>query len=45
MGKMNIIIDDKLEERFRKEVYSRTGLKKGDISKAISEALEIWLIN
>jgi hypothetical protein len=43
MGKMNIVIDDKLEEQFRKAVFQRKGMKKGNISDAIQEAIVNWI--
>jgi hypothetical protein len=43
MGKMNIVIDDELEERFRKSVFEKKGMKKGNISEALEEAVEAWI--
>ena len=43
MGKMNIVVSDELERRFRKEVGYYMGLKKGNIKKALEEALELWI--
>jgi hypothetical protein len=43
MGKMNIVIDDKLEEQFRRTVFQKKGMKKGNISEAIQEALLLWI--
>jgi hypothetical protein len=43
MGKMNIVIDDKLEEQFRKAVFQKKGMKKGNISEAIEEAIVNWI--
>ncbi|HKZ41131.1 MAG TPA: hypothetical protein VJ044_09225 [Candidatus Hodarchaeales archaeon] len=43
MAKMNIVLDDKLEEQFRKTVFQRKGMKKGNISKAIQEAIVNWI--
>lgn len=43
MGKMNIVLSDKLEERFRKAIFQRKGMKKGNISKALEEAIEYWI--
>jgi hypothetical protein len=44
MGKMNIAIDDDLEERFRKAVFEKKGMKKGNISEALQEAIESWIL-
>ena len=43
MGKMNIVIDDELEEKFRKAVFHRKGMKKGNISEALQEAINQWI--
>ncbi len=43
MGKMNIIISDDTEERFRKAVSNSKGMKKGNISIAIEEAVDLWI--
>jgi len=43
MGKINIALDDDIEERFRKAVFQRKGMKKGNISKALEEAIEHWI--
>jgi len=43
MGKMNIVLDDELEKRFRKAVFERKGMKKGNISEALQEAIEQWM--
>jgi hypothetical protein len=43
MGKMNIIINDKTERRFRDAVTRYKGTKKGSISKAVEEAFELWI--
>ena len=43
MGKINIALDDEIEERFRKAVYQRKGMKKGNISKALEEAIDHWI--
>lgn len=43
MGKINISLDDKIEEKFRKAVYQRKGMKKGNISKSLEEAIEHWI--
>ena len=40
MGKMQISIPDDIEKKLRESIPNR---KKGDISNAIAEALEMWL--
>ena len=44
MGKMNVAIDDNLETRFRKAVFEKKGMKKGNISEALEEAIESWIL-
>jgi hypothetical protein len=43
LGKMNIVLEDAVEERFRKTVFQSKGMKKGNISEAIREAIEAWM--
>jgi len=43
MGKMNIVLDDKTEENFRRAVFERKGMKKGNISEALEEAIKCWI--
>lgn len=43
MGKMNIVLKDELEERFRKAVFEKKGMKKGNISESLEEAIECWI--
>ena len=43
MGKMNIVLDDELEEKFRRVVFERKGMKKGNISVALQEAIQQWM--
>lgn len=43
MGRMDIILPDNLEQRFRGEVFKRLGMKKGNITLAIQEAIEQWI--
>ena len=43
MGKMNIVLTDELEQKFRKAVFERKGMKKGNISEALAEAIELWI--
>lgn len=43
MGRIDAVLPDKLEERFRMEVARRYGIRKGNLLKAISEAVEMWI--
>jgi len=43
MGRMSIVLSDKLEEKFRKVVAAKYGWKKGALSEAIEEAVEEWI--
>lgn len=43
MGKMNVVLSDDIEERFRRVVFERMGMKKGNISEALEEAVDLWM--
>ena len=45
MGRLDAVIDDSLEQNFRIEVVKRMGGRKGDISKALEEAMDLWIRN
>jgi hypothetical protein len=40
MARIDIIIPDDLEQRFREEVFKRLGMKRGNMTLAIQEAIE-----
>jgi hypothetical protein len=44
MGRLDIIMDDGLEKKFRQEVAKRIGYKRGNIKAAIEEAVRDWLV-
>lgn len=43
MGKMNVVISDETERRFRKVVVRELGIRKGNISRALEEAIVLWI--
>lgn len=43
MGRMDVILPDDLEQRFREEVFKRLGMKRGNITLAIQKAIEQWI--
>lgn len=40
---MTLVIDEGLEKRFREVVFKDKGMKRGNISLSIEEALEMWI--
>lgn len=45
MARINLVIDDELDEQFRNEVAKRLGMKKGNIKIAIEQAMKHWITN
>jgi len=45
MGKISVSLPDELEEHVRRKAVKKFGLKKGYLSKAVTEALKDWLQN
>ena len=43
MGTLGLKISDELEDRFRKAVFERKGMRKGNITNALEEAIEDWI--
>lgn len=43
LGRIDFNLNSELEERFRKEVYKRKGMKKGNITEALEEAIQYWI--
>ena len=43
MGKLNIVIKDETEERLRRTTADCMGVKKRNISKAMEEAINLWI--
>jgi hypothetical protein len=43
MGKLNVNLRKEIDERFRKEVFSRKGMKKGNLKEALEEAMLLWI--
>jgi len=43
MGRIEAVIPDKLDQEFRIEVIKRIGGKKGNLLRAITEAIELWV--
>lgn len=43
MGNIKVILPDELEQKFREEVFKSKGMKKGNITLAIEEAIQLWI--
>ena len=43
MGKYNLNVEDKLDEKFREAVVKKKGMKKGNITEALEEAMVLWI--
>lgn len=43
MGRIDVILPDDLEQKFRKKVFEKYGMKRGNITKTIQEAIENWI--
>ena len=43
MGRINVNIKDKIEENFRNAVFRSKGMKKGNLTQAIEEAMMMWV--
>lgn len=45
MARIDAIIEDELHKKFRMEIAKRLGVKKGNLSIALEEAMELWIKN
>lgn len=43
MGKINLVVSDELETQFRKAIFNKYGMKRGNIQKAIEDAIKDWI--
>lgn len=43
MGKLNLIIQEDIDQNFRAEVFKRKGMKKGNLTEALEEAMQLWI--
>jgi hypothetical protein len=43
MGRINVDISDELEKQLRLKSVEKFGGKKGDLSRAVQEAVKTWI--
>jgi hypothetical protein len=41
--RMDVYLTEDQERRFKEEVFKRKGMKKGNISEAVQEAILLWM--
>jgi metal-responsive CopG/Arc/MetJ family transcriptional regulator len=45
MGRIVLTIPDDLEQKFRNAVFRRYGMRRGNLTKAVKEAIEQWVLS
>jgi len=43
MGRISVALSDELEKKLRFKTIERFGGRKGDLSKAVEEAVKTWI--
>ena len=43
MGKLHVSVRDRIDRRFREVVFKRKGMKKGNLTEAVEEAMLLWI--
>lgn len=43
MGRISVVLSDELEKELRFKTIEKFGGRKGDLSKAVEEAVETWV--
>lgn len=43
LGRLDLNIDDEVEQKFRAKVYQRRGMKKGNLTDSLEEAIILWM--
>ena len=43
MGRISVMLSDELEKALRFKTIERFGGKKGDLTRAVEEAIETWV--
>jgi len=43
MGKLNLKVKEDIDRKFREEVFKRKGMKKGNLTEALQEAMLLWI--
>lgn len=43
MPKINVKINKEIDNKFREKIFQRKGMKKGNLTEAIEEAMLMWI--
>jgi len=43
MGRLNLSVRDEVESKFREAVFKKRGMKKGNLTQAMEEAMIMWI--
>lgn len=43
MGRIDVILPEELESVFRETVFKRKGMKRGNMTESIEEAIQLWV--
>lgn len=43
MGRIDIVLSNEVEKELREEIVKELGMKKGNMSIAIEEAIKMWI--
>ena len=43
MGRLNLSVNDDVESKFREAVYKKKGMKKGNLTQSLEEAMLMWI--
>jgi hypothetical protein len=44
MGRLDLNINDALEKKFRDAVYKSKGMKRGNLTNSLEEAIDGWIV-
>jgi hypothetical protein len=44
MGRISVDLSDELEKKLRLKTVERFGGKKGDLSRAVEDAIKTWIV-
>jgi hypothetical protein len=43
MGRIQVVLDDAREQKLKEVIFKTKGMKKGNISEAVEEAIDLWI--